>query len=162
MTVQHKIVVTRPSLDHLFFIEKFDTQSCIIYPSFGEHKPNLELGIIGSITGEQITWAEMFDRSDELRPDLRELAQSVDKTDYLNNIEKCGIGPIFNPFSLTLTIITEYTTLENALHVINDVFYTDENVRNTNLKFEETNNTVISEELFIDGVKDETFIGKFI
>lgn len=164
MTVQHKVVVIRPSLDNLWF-----TESKSQYKPFGRSFQNkhvlnndgITTGFVSQVYEEQITWAEVFARKDELRPDLRDLLATYDQEAYTTDTEEFGIGPMFNPFTLTITLVTTYDTMENTTVGL-DVLYSLDQISLIDESLTEANNTITAEELLVDGIRDETFVGKFL
>ena len=61
---------------------------------------------------EFISWDGIFDREDELRPDLKLFFNQIKHLYPVGNPSRIRYGPPFNPFSLTLTGIFTFKTFE--------------------------------------------------
>jgi hypothetical protein len=106
VTVLYKAQVTRLSLDDLFFFEflsdiQFDNHFVRPYVDITDlNESGLFSKCISYTIEEMISWDEVFLRKDELRPDLKYQINSKN----LTKDDMDGIGPLYNPFSLTHTI----------------------------------------------------------
>jgi len=61
---------------------------------------------------EFINWDGIFDREDELRPDLKLFFNQIKHLYPVGNPSRIRYGPPFNPFSLTLTGLFTFKTFE--------------------------------------------------
>jgi hypothetical protein len=158
MTVLYKAQVTRSSLDDLFFFEflpGYYYNNYFIHPYLDIVDLN-EAGLfpkcISYTIKEMISWDEVFLRKDELRPDLKYQINSKN----LTKDDMYGIGPLYNPFSLTLTELAEYNSWEDAMSAY-DTFFDRTYVIIDMLK--QSNNTYIQEH-YINGIKVEDWVSK--
>ena len=130
MSAVYKHITTRPTLNDIFWPEVWKSTRplapAIIIPS-------VDGTTVISVTAEEaITWDEIASRIDELRPDIKtwlisntnELISTPadmvffdpSKTvidNFLTNPEFNGTSPSYNPFSLTLTIIHTFDSIES-------------------------------------------------
>lgn len=164
MTTICKCTITRPNLDSLFVFE-YNSSELIITTLNSELKRNLHASthiresnltptfpkVILHRYEEFITWAELIERKDELRPDLKYMLSQQGLLDITTILDTYGEGPPFNPFSLTHTRSAEYETFEDWVLNYNWVF---EQNTIAKIALETTVNTV-DEELYIDGVLTE-------
>ncbi len=158
MTVLYKAQVTRLSLDDLFFFEflsdiQFDNHFVRPYVDITDlNESGLFSKCISYTIEEMISWDEVFLRKDELRPDLKYQINSKN----LTKDDMDGIGPLYNPFSLTHTELVEYNSWEDAMSAY-DTFFDLTYVIIDMLK--QSNNTYIQEH-YIDGIKVEDWVSK--
>ena len=143
----------RPSTDDFFIWELFPK----IFPNSKEIKlliksqPTKEeyrQGCVDWIVEELITYQEILDRKNELRPDLR-----MQLPELVYHVESGMIAPdtICDPFSLTTTDVITFDSWENAKLAYDNTF----NYENI-IEFKEINsicNNTIDHEFFIDGIK---------
>ena len=156
MSVLYKSQITRPSLDDLFFFESMVLRDLSI---FFTHPINdkVDIGVSGCISytiEEIISWDEIFLRKEELRPDLKYQIRS-------NNLSKddmVGIGPKFNPFSLTYTELFEYNSWEDAMLGYHNMFH-DGIAFEIIDKLKQSNNNFVQEH-YINGIKVDDWIPK--
>ena len=124
MTVIYKEITTRPSLEHQFWFHS-NLQSTVYNEDNGKKLITRELvgplvkngqritgEIVNSYYLEMITWPEVFLKKDMLRPDLKYLIELHNLTH--DNME--GIGPPYNPFSLTYTSFSTYNNWDDFLY----------------------------------------------
>ena len=187
MTTVCKCTITRPSLDSLFVFELPvygesypDPEMIIIDKNSGDitieanyvvkalHadtfilESKLSLGspkIILQRYEEFISWDELIERKNELRPDIRHRLDHFGILDRTTNLNSYGEGPNFNPFSLTHTRNAVYETFEdwelnyNYYNYYN-YYFNNLNPKNANDRLKNSLNTV-QEELYIDGILTE-------
>lgn len=165
-----KVVVTRPSLDSRFFFEDeiHPYSGTLVYPptesDYNEYLNNSGQGFIKSYYQEQISYAEIESRQQELNYDVaaefflpRDQFPEYQITS-LPNANPDAIPPFnwgfqgqppYNPFSLTYTYVMEYDTEEHLLSQYNiansEKFFS--NMINTSVEY---NNTV---KFFINDVE---------
>jgi hypothetical protein len=121
---------------------------------------------------EQITWQEISDRIDELRPDIKEWLlsrstnaisiNSINQTDeyldygsnvidnFLNNVKFKDTKPNYNPFSLTYTVIHTYNDVEELSYQYNVEYR--ERLDAVIALAASLNNTIV-EEFYVDDVQ---------
>jgi hypothetical protein len=151
VTVLYQPSYHRSSTNDLFafecfmFFNLFETMSIFDPIKLGP-------GCIRLTYEELISWEEIFNRKDELRPDLKNIIQSYKLTDMGTFL------PVYNPFSLTFTELWEFDTLENAKTTISNIFNED----GVNLLTENIIlfNNIFTEKLFIDGVEVDDWVPK--
>ena len=173
MTTACKCTIIRPSLDSLFVFELTEVESTKIsildnYFSFGSQANTILLEsklspnspkIILHRYEEFITWKEILERKNELRPDLKYELDRLGLLDNIENLNAISEGPNFNPFSLTHTRVATYETFDDWLLNYN---WACDMKKNTESKFNElypnlnrgldaVSNTVY-EKLYIDGI----------
>jgi len=152
--------LTRPSTDDFFIWELFqifpgplrEIEFLLKSQATKEQYPQ---GCINWIVEELITYQEILDRKNELRPDLR---MQLPKLTY--HVESGIIAPdtLCDPFSLTTTEVITFDTWENAKFAY-DTTFSDENI----IRLKQINsicNNTITHEYFIDGVKFDNWIPK--
>ena len=168
MSAVYKLIATRPTLNDVFWIE---TAEAGMYP--------ISVEVITDQTTdcalhyvEQITWQEISDRIDELRPDIKEwlLSRSsnvihinsstqvyeyldYDSTvidNFLNHTKFKNTKPNYNPFSLTHSIIHTYNDA-NELSYQYNVEYR-ERLDAVFALAASLNNTIV-EEFYVDDVQ---------
>ena len=127
MKIKYYQTYTRPSLDHLFAFDYTDNEFDPIKTIDGKFV----------YCNEFITWEELISRKHELRPDLFHWFSLHDESEFLKT-EVWGIGPHWNPFSLTLNYVMEFSNYEDAMQLY-EVF--KENVEFFRLRIQETNST---------------------
>ena len=154
MSVLYKSQVTRPSLDDLFFFESFIALQdlSIFFTCPINDKVDIVSGCISYTVEEIISWNEIFLRKEELRPDLKYQIRS-------NNLSKddiVGIGPKFNPFSLTYTELFEYNSWEDAMLGYHNMFPDDLAFEIID-KLKKSNNNFVQEH-YINGIKVNDWI----
>ena len=156
MTVLYRAQVIRPSLDDLFFIEFVNPGDIFISPII--NTVNNEIGYFSECISytyeEMIFWDEVFLRKDELRPDLKYQIES----NSLTKDDMVGIGPNFNPFSLTYTELAEYNSWEDAMSAYHIMFPDGIEFGIIDV-LKQSNNTYVQEH-YIDGIKVEDWIPK--
>lgn len=118
MSIILKSKFTRISLDHLFALELRSMfprlYSCMLLFIPPDPPPLVKKRTLG----ELISWQEIFQRKQELRPDLRYIINTKNFTsDIINEYD-----PYFNPFSLTWTEIWEYDSWDSAIEGYNQFF----------------------------------------
>ena len=123
MSAKLTTIITRPSLNDLFWFESSDEMDwTLTIDDINDYVAYMGTGYIGTTIGESITWDEIVARQSELRPDLlstflfhKDDAISLPTT--VRRIYRPGPNnePLFNPFSLIYTWTHEYDTLENLL-----------------------------------------------
>ena len=165
MTATLKTVITRPSLDGVFFFESLIYFNLIPNFDFDSYVSSAGPGFIDTTIETPITWEEIESRKAELRPDLIDLLKYKNLVNpMLNDKSKnimwtLGINgePPFNPFSLTYTFQHHYETYDQLITNYNA------NLKDRVLNFKslilQTNNIGL-ERCFVDGVEVE-FIGAF-
>ena len=155
MTAILETIISRPSLNDVFFFESFINWINIV--NYDKYPLLMGSGFISTELEIPITWEEIERRRLELRPDLiemlkykRPLAPILDRN-VMWNIGSKGEPP-FNPFSLTYTFRHHYETYDQLISEYNL------NLKNLLLNFKssiyQTNNTVV-ERCFVDGVEIE-------
>jgi hypothetical protein len=155
MTAILETIISRPSLNDVFFFESFINWINIV--NYDKYPLLMGPGFISTELEIPITWEEIERRRSELRPDLIEmlkykkpLAPILDRN-VMWNIGSKGEPP-FNPFSLTYTFRHHYETYDQLISEYNL------NLKNLLLNFKsliyQTNNTVV-ERCFVDGVEIE-------
>jgi hypothetical protein len=160
VTVLYKAQSIRPSINDLFAFEcpmvfnLFETESMAPFGKgisgwmFGKDTP----GWINLTYEELISWEEIFNRKDELRPDLKNIIQYYTLTDMGTS------SPMYNPFSLTFTELWEFDSLENAKTTIDNILNDDGiNILTKNIIL---SNNIFIEKLFINGVKVDNWVPK--
>ena len=170
MTTTLETIITRPSLDDVFFFESIIewnlTNEHYLDKQYDSYIESMGSGFISTELEVPITWEEIERRRSELRPDLvemlkykRPLEPFIDH--HTSNSVMWVIGPKgeppFNPFSLTYKFYHHYETYDQLISGYNL------NLKKLILNFEslirQTNNTGI-ERCFVDGVEVE-FKGAF-
>ena len=160
MTAILETIISRPSLNDVFFFESFINWINIV--NYDKYPLLMGSGFISTELEIPITWEEIERRRLELRPDLiemlkykRPLAPILDRN-VMWNIGSKGEPP-FNPFSLTYTFRHHYETYDQLISEYNL------NLKNRILNLKslicQTNNTGV-ERCFVDGVEIE-FKGAF-
>jgi hypothetical protein len=151
VTVLYKAQSIRPSINDIFTFEcpmvfnLFETKSMA---PFGKDTP----GWINLTYEELTSWEEIFNRKDELRPDLKNIIQ------YYTLRDMGTSSPIYNPFSLTFTELWEFDSLENAKTTIDNILNDDGiNILTKNIIL---SNNIFIEKLFINGVKVDNWVPK--
>lgn len=168
MSAVYKLIATRPTLNDVFWIENAEAG---MYP--------ISVEVITDQTAdcamhyvEQITWQEISNRIDELRPDIKEwllshssnaihLNSSIELNEYLdydntvidnflNNAKFQNTKPNYNPFSLTHSVIHTYNDA-NELSYQYNVEYRDR-LDAVMLLATTLNNTIV-EEFYVNGVQ---------
>jgi hypothetical protein len=185
MTTTCKCTITRPSLDSLFVfeldeiiekispnrrmimidrcpegktIEAIHADTVILESKLSLDSPK----IILKRYEEFISWDEVIERKNELRPDIRYRLDQLGILDRATNLNSYGEGPNFNPFSLTHTRNAVYETFEDwELHYnyfFNQIL--EDRKRYYNYFFKEKDTlesslNTVHEELYIDGILTE-------
>jgi hypothetical protein len=153
MPAVHKLIITRPSLDSLHIDENTLSRDSSKTPSYVTAP-----GFISQTYEELITWEELKNRKSELlacRPDLYDQIDQIDIFG-VNMLQDNGTSLLWNPLVLPYTIITTFDTVEHAILAI-DAFFTNEVIDDIKQKIEQIPGTTVTEELWVDGVKDETY-----
>lgn len=150
MSVIYKARFTRPSLNHMFVHEDDPGNS-----RFPLIVPYQYILMKNHSYEELISWDEVFQRKQELRPDLR---YKIDFNNLTVDMME-GYGPRYNPFSLTCTEIWEYDSWEDAMTSYDNTF-TDENIKWFIDQCRKTENSYVGEH-YINGVKVEDWVPKF-
>ena len=160
--VIYKVRITRPTLADLNFIEFFypiNSLWDITVPGLTEPgTPNETFGNISFVYEEYITWNELNTRKSELRPDLLATFEEVGFEAISSNPNRYGTGPGWNPFSLSWTSLLTFDDKSKALLWIDSYIDIEIIVNGIN----NSNNTVVYEELLIDDVPDTTFVKKYL
>jgi hypothetical protein len=141
MPAVHKLIITRPSLDSLHVSEVLNEPPHYVMstlPGFISH------------TWDSITWQELNDRKSEL------LASRPDIYDQIDRLEIPQIDLNWNPFSLTWTVLSTFDTVEHTIAGIDALFASGFNT-SFKQKIDMISGTTATEELWVDGVKDETY-----
>jgi hypothetical protein len=168
MSAVYKLIATRPTLNDVFWIENSEAG---MYPISVEAITN-QTADCAMQYAEQITWQEISDRIDELRPDIKEwlLSRSsnvihlnsstqvdeyldYDSTvidNFLNHTKFKNTKPNYNPFSLTHSIIHTYNDA-NELSYQYNVEYRDQ--LDAVMSLATTLNNTIVEEFYVNGVQ---------
>ena len=140
----YKQITTRPSLDHLFvqelLVDRSYTKFCLgFYFPYLENTPQfIKDGFIEHRFLDSITWQELEDSREKLRPDLRHQIKTSTITKFKSDPTVYGIGPWLNPFVLVDTKISIFDTVENAINAYQP-FISDENVKQL---LSQTDNTI--------------------
>ena len=132
MSAVYKHITTRPTLDDIFWTEVWRNTRPLV-PVIHQ-KPIVDNNTVISVItdpAEAITWGEIANRIDELRPDIK--AWLLSKTNelistpadmvffdpsktvidnFVTNPEFSDTMPSYNPFSLTFTIIHTFSSIE--------------------------------------------------
>jgi hypothetical protein len=166
MSAVYKHITTRPTLNDIFWPE--------VWQSTKPLAPAITAPLIDGTTvisvieeEEAITWDEIASRIDELRPDIKtwlisntnELIATPDdmvffdpsKTvidNFLTNPDFSGTRPFYNPFSLTLTTIHTFDSIESLVSHYNTLLPDLTEIFNLSAGI---NNTII-EEFYNEGV----------
>lgn len=181
MSVQYKIIITRPNLSSLFWIEQvYNVDPPVKWPegtmppeleelrwslpivpmlfpawlpeNYSDHNIGNKAGFVSMEIADLLTWNEIIARQDELRSDLQDMLDSEAYTIYMRDSSHLTVKPPFNPFSLTWTATTTWDTLENMQNGIFGAFEELSLVSLWNDAITNTNNTLV-EEVWVDGVK---------
>jgi hypothetical protein len=120
MATLHEIVITRPSLDALHPFEVQSKQKQTPLGPFTYRNEFTGMTSMGYI--ESISWSEVFSRLGELRSDLRAELEELGESTITGNTATYGNGPDWNPFSLTWTMIHEYSDKDSAVANINRIW----------------------------------------
>jgi hypothetical protein len=119
MSAKLTTIITRPSLDDLFWFEPVINWDLTI-DDINAYVAYMGTGYMNTVISESITWDEIVARQSELRPDLVSTFlihkdDAISLTTDIRRILRPGPQnqPPFNPFALTYTWTHEYDTLEN-------------------------------------------------
>lgn len=166
MTTICKCTITRPSLSSMFVFEFTASEFCLVSSSADlrlsrhsitqERESKLSPGspkIIYHRYEEFISWSEVIDRKNELRPDLKYTLDQLGILDIVKTSDIYGDGPTYNPFSLTHTRNAEYETFEDWQLNYNWVYDLTPISDRVALLAESLN--TVDEKLYIDGVETE-------
>ena len=181
MATQHKIIVTRPNLTSLFWLEhvySYDTPIKwapgtmppeleamkytaplvpMCFPAwlpgyYADHQMANKTGFTSFVIDDLLTWTQILARKDELRPDLLDLTESEYFRMYMLETAHANYHPPVNPFSTTWTAIGTWDTLENMQAGVGQALEEMNLVSMWNDSLTHTNNTLV-EEVYVDGVK---------
>lgn len=167
MSAVYKLITTRSTLNDIFWIENSEAG---MYPITVAVTTDQTIDCACHYD-EQITWQEISDRIDELRPDIKEwlLSRSsnaihmnsssqldeyldYDSTvidNFLNHAKFADTKPNYNPFSLTHTIIHTYNDASELSYQYNVEYR--ERLEAVIALAASVNNTIV-EEFYVDGV----------
>ena len=102
---------------------------------------------------EAISWAEVLERKNELRDDLRSQIENI------SNSQLTGYGPFWNPFELISTVELVCATLEDFTKHF-DILYDYQH--DTLMDLCKQNNISTSADLFNNDVRVEFFINRYL
>lgn len=161
MSIVLKIKTTRPSLQDKFWFEYFLDWDERPHVDAIEAGLALQPGLIRATLEEHVTREEVVARRNELREDLKFIADlCMDfEPEYLDDLLMMGfpswgadMSPPFNPFVLTHTVNLEFDTQANAENWYNNIAYADENLQ-SQLDLIQTHNNTVEEHLYVDGTE---------
>ena len=170
MSAKLTTIITRPSLDDLFWFEPLIVWDLNIN-DINYYLAYMGTGYIGTTIEPSITWNEIVARQSELRPDLVSTFlihkdDAISLTTDVRRVHRPGPQnqPPFNPFSLTFTYTHEYDTLENLLASYLGVWASGDRTVEDEIAFVKNeaatyNNTAL-EKCYVDG-SEVTFNGRW-
>jgi hypothetical protein len=166
MAVIYKEIITRPSVNDMFYFESLgesynfeifdfdiDPSDTLMTRSSNPYVATWPLvGLVSAVYENLISWQEILTRRNELRADLKDILT----VEFLNNkISTFGSDHLcyLNPFSTTLVSTGVSDTLENFVTSYNNCVTALTDLTEYTITQAKLYNNVVSEVLIIDGVE---------